>query len=131
MYQGLGDSKSQCTYPLSSASTSLFERRLLSAFIKIKIRNAVSSVVLDVARFNPFPIGKFGASNGRNDQVEINPPIFPIITVVPIAAERAVSDTTLAEDCALHSAPNENAPRAMRNDAPYRAFGSSVARKMI
>ena len=48
----------------------------------------------------------------------INPPIFPIMTVVEIAADRAVSDTTLAEDCALHNAPNENAPNAIRNEAP-------------
>lgn len=99
--------------------------------MKIKISRAVNKVVLEVARFSPLPIGKFGASKGKNDHVEINPPILPIMTVVPIAAERAVSDTTLAEDCALHRAPNEKAPRAMRNEAPYRACGSSVPRKMM
>ena len=113
--------------PLSSASISLLARRLLSAFMNIKIRNAVSKVALEVARFRPLPIGKFGASVGGKDHVEIKPPMLPIITVVPIAAERAVSETTFAEDCALQRAPNENAPSAIRNEAPYRACGSSVA----
>lgn len=116
--------------------------------MKISTKKAVNKVVLDVARFSPLPIGKFGASkerlanfnqqndlidspNGRKDQVDIRPPMFPIITVVPIAADRAVSETTLAEDCALQSAPKENAPRAIRNDAPYRACGFSVARKIM
>ncbi len=117
--------------PLNSASTSLLARRLLSAFMNIKIRNAVSSVAVEVARFSPLPMGKFGASVGGKDHVDINPPMFPIMTVVPIAAERAVSDTTFAEDCALQRAPNENAPSAMRKEAPYRECGSSVARKIM
>jgi hypothetical protein len=35
--------------------------------MNIKIRNAVSKVVLEVARFRPLPMGKFGASVGGKD----------------------------------------------------------------
>ena len=50
---------------------------------------------------------------------------------LPIADARAVSDTTLAEPCALHSAPNENAPDAMRKVAPYRTCPSVLAKNMM
>ena len=48
----------------------------------------------------------------------ISPPRLPIMTVVDMAADRAVSDITFADDWALHNAPNENAPSAIRNEAP-------------
>ncbi len=35
-----------------------------------------------------------------------------------MAAEREVSETTFAEPWALHSAPKENAPMAIKNVAP-------------
>ena len=102
---------------------------------------AMISVALEVTRFSPLPMWKFGASNGKKDHVDIRPPMLPIITVVPlskirvssyyisctclgkthctyIAEERAVSEITFAETCALHSAPNEKAPIAIKNDAP-------------
>jgi hypothetical protein len=40
------------------------------------------------------------------------------MTTVPMAEARAVSETTLADACALQSAPNEKAPDAMMKVAP-------------
>jgi hypothetical protein len=77
----------------------------------------IKTVVL-VAKFNPLPILKFGASNGKKLHVEIRPPIFPSMTTVPIADARAVSETTLADAWALQRAPKEKAPEAIRNVAP-------------
>lgn len=88
-------------------------------------------IVVEVARLSPFPMGKFGVSFCKKDHVEISPPIFPNITFVPIAEERAVSDTTFAETWALHRAPNENAPLAIMKVAPYRMCGEVLARNMI
>jgi hypothetical protein len=41
--------------------------------------------------------------------------MLPNMTVVAMADERAVSDTTLAAVLALQRAPNENAPEVMKN----------------
>lgn len=60
----------------------------------------------------------------------MRPPILPNMTVVPIAAERAVSDTTFAALCACVSAPKEKAPAAIKNVAAYRAVPLVVARKI-
>ena len=52
------------------------------------------------------------------DQVLIRPPQLPARTTVAIEAPRAVSLVVLAAAHALHMAPNENAPIAMRKVAP-------------
>jgi hypothetical protein len=51
-------------------------------------------------------------------QVAIRPPIFPNMTLVPMALERAVSDTTFALTSALVKDPKANAPEAMMKVAP-------------
>lgn len=55
------------------------------------------------------------------------------MTLVPIPAALAVSETRFAETCALVKAPNEKAPDAMMKVAPYRVFVSCcvVARNMM
>jgi hypothetical protein len=91
----------------------------------------------DVARLSPLPMRKLGASEGKNDHVEISPPMFPNmtflqelvradvatsiagdLTYVPMALDRAVSETTLAATWALQRAPNAKAPDAMMKVAP-------------
>lgn len=104
--------------PSNSESTSFCSLFLLSAHIQRRSRIEQIRMVEEVARFKPLPIWKFGASNGRNDQVEMRPPILPNITTVPIADDRALSDTTFADTWALQRAPKGKAPAAIINVAP-------------
>ena len=83
--------------PASFESTSIFSLLLLSHFIQNKSVILNSRIRLDVARLRPLPMGKLGPSPGKKDQVEIRPPMFPNMTFVPMADERAVSETTFAE----------------------------------
>ena len=74
---------------------------------------------------------QLGPSKGRNDQVEMRPPTLPNMTLVPMAEDLAVSESTLAATCALQRAPNAKAPLAMRKVAPYLTWGFVLARNMM
>lgn len=57
--------------------------------------------------------------------------MLPNITFMPIAPDLAVSETTLADTCALQRAPNENAPLVIKKVAPYRTCGLSEAKNIM
>jgi hypothetical protein len=58
-----------------------------------------------------------GGGQNLQAQVEIRPPTFPNMTLVPIPADRDVSDKRLAETCALVREPKGKAPEVIRNVA--------------
>lgn len=57
-------------------------------------------------------------SEGRYDQVDTKPLMFSAMELSPIAADRDVSEMTLADINALLNAPKQNAELATRNVAP-------------
>lgn len=57
----------------------------------------MKNIAACAARFNELPIRNLGASNCKKAHVEIKPPMLPIIALKPMAEERAVSETTFAE----------------------------------